>query len=242
LGLGIARVLPGCAPRCRLAESAAGVLAARRAEGQFALDVSVSSRDDPGMGILSDELRAIYSAARAEMQSRWARDLPDSELVLDDRWQRAARLGFGRDSSIYQSAYVYGTPRVGHDVWVGPLTLLDATGGLTIGDFVTISAGVQIYTHDTVARTVSGGVAPIDRSPVTIGDRTYVGSQTVVARGVSIGNGCVIGANSFVNRDIPDEAFAVGSPCRVIGKVVIVDGRVELRASDLAATGAPDHS
>ena len=194
------------------------------------------------MGTLADDLRAIYRAARADMQSRWARDLPDGELVLDDRWQRASRLGFGHDSSIYQSAYVYGSPKVGHDVWVGPLTLLDATGGLTIGDFVTISAGVQIYTHDTMARTVTGGMASIDRSPVTVGDCTYIGSQTVVARGVSIGKGCVIGANSFVNRDIPDEAFAVGSPCRVIGKVVIVDGRVELRPSGIAATGAPDQN
>jgi acetyltransferase-like isoleucine patch superfamily enzyme len=186
------------------------------------------------MDSLTEQLRAIYRAARADMRNRWARDLPDAELVLDDRWDRAVRLGFGRDSSIYQSSYVYGLPKVGHDVWVGPFTLLDATGGLTIGDHVTISAGVQIYTHDTVARTVTGGAAPIDQSPVSIGDRTYIGSQTVIARGVSIGQGCVIGANSFVNRDIPDDSFAVGSPCRVIGKVVTIGTRVELHSADPA--------
>jgi acetyltransferase-like isoleucine patch superfamily enzyme len=184
------------------------------------------------MDPLAEQLRTIFRAARIDMRTRWARDLPDSELVLDDRWDRAVRLGFGRDSSIYQSSYVYGSPKVGHDVWVGPFTLLDATGGLTIGDHVTISAGVQIYTHDTVARTVTGGIAPIDHSPVSIGDRTYLGSQTVIARGVSIGKGCVIGANSFVNRDIPDDSFAVGSPCRVIGRVVTVGTRVELRSLD----------
>jgi len=184
------------------------------------------------MDLLADRLRAIYRAARSDMRTRWDRDLPDAELLLDDRWDRAARLGFGRDSSIYQSAYVYGSPQVGHDVWVGPFTLLDATGGLTIGDHVTISAGVQIYTHDTVARTVTGGIAPIDHSPVSIGDRTYIGSQAVIARGVSIGKRCVIGANSFVNRDVPDDAFAVGSPCRVVGKVVVIGSRVELRSSD----------
>jgi acetyltransferase-like isoleucine patch superfamily enzyme len=197
------------------------------------LDVSFLGRDHPQMDSLPDELLAIYRAARTEMRARWDRDLPDAELVLDDRWDRAARLGFGARSSIYQSSYVYGSPKVGHDVWIGPFTLLDATGGLTIGDHVTISAGAQIYTHDTVARTVTGGTAPIDHSPVSIGDRTYVGSQTVIARGVSIGKGCVIGANSFVNRDIPDDAFAVGSPCRVVGKVVILGTQVELRSTDV---------
>ena len=194
------------------------------------------------MDSLAEQLRAIYRAARTEMRNRWARDLPDAELVLDDRWDRAVRLGFGHGSSIYQSSYVYGSPKVGHDVWVGPFTLLDATGGLTIGDHVTVSAGVQIYTHDTIAKSVTGGAAPIDRSPVSIGDRTYVGSQTVIARGVSIGSGCVIGANSFVNRDIPDDSFAVGSPCRVIGKVVTIGTRVELQSADPArpeALGPP---
>lgn len=75
-----------------------------------------------------------------------------------------------------------------------------------------------------------GGVAPIERAPVKVGRRTYLGASTVVAKGVVIDDHVVIGANSFVNRDVPDFAIAVGSPCRIIGHVKLAeDGTVELQ-------------
>jgi acetyltransferase-like isoleucine patch superfamily enzyme len=88
---------------------------------------------------------------------------------------------------------------------------------------------VQIHTHDTVKRALSGGAAPIERSPVTIGDSTYLGAQAVVDRGVTVGDHVVIGANAFVNRDIPPYTIGVGTPCRVIGAVRIdPDGEIQL--------------
>jgi acetyltransferase-like isoleucine patch superfamily enzyme len=197
----------------------------------------MSRRDHPGLGDesvepprddLESRIQELLKERRSETREKWNRDLPYDDL-LDDRWQRARTLGFGEDSSIYGSAYVYGTVNVGHHVWVGPFVLLDGTGGLTIGDYCTISAGVQVYSHDTIARTVSGWRREPDLAPVQIGSRTYVGSQTVIAKGVTIGDGCVIGAGSFVNRDLPDASFAVGTPCRRIGRVTVdADGNVEL--------------
>jgi acetyltransferase-like isoleucine patch superfamily enzyme len=49
----------------------------------------------------------------------------------------------------------------------------------------------------------------------------YVGPQSVIARGVTIGEHAVIGANSFVNRDVPPYAIAAGTPARAIGRVVV---------------------
>jgi acetyltransferase-like isoleucine patch superfamily enzyme len=154
------------------------------------------------------------------MRADWHRDLPLGEL-LSDRWRRAEALGFGPGASIYDSSYVYGDVTVGVNTWIGPFTLLDGSGGLSIGDWCSISAGVHIYTHDTVAWAVSGGRIPAERSPVAIGDNTYIGSRAVVARGVTIGDHCVIGAGSFVNRSIPPYSVAVGSPGRVIGSVEV---------------------
>lgn len=167
---------------------------------------------------LVEALQVLRGELSTAMRERWDRDLPFEEL-LADRWERAGRLGFGEGSSIYATAYVYGPVRAGRDVWIGPFVVLDGTGGLTIGDGATISAGVQVYSHDTVRRTLTGGVAQIDRSPVSIGDRSYLGADVIVARGVQIGHHVVIGAGSFVNRDVPDFAVAVGTPCRVIGHV-----------------------
>lgn len=175
-----------------------------------------------------DALRATVERAREDVRSRWDRDLPVQELV-DDRWERARRLGFGEASSIYADSYVYGDVRVGENTWIGPHTLLDGTGGLTIGSRCDISAGVQIYTHDTVRRVLSDGRQPTEQAGVEIGDNCHVGAQTVIVKGVRIGDHVVIGACSYVNRDIPSFTVAVGVPCRPIGRVVVdADGTVEL--------------
>ena len=56
---------------------------------------------------------------------------------------------------------------------------------------------------------------------MAIGDCCYVGSQTVIAKGVTIGAHSVIGAHSFVNRDIPAYTVAYGVPCRPAGRVEV---------------------
>lgn len=175
-------------------------------------------------GILDEELvRGLwdsYSALRATMAQSWNRDLPFEELIFD-RWERARHLGFGRESSIYHMSYVFGDVEVGEHTWIGPFTLLDGTGGLTIGAWCSISAGVQIYTHDTVKRALSGGSVEAERSPVVIGDRCYLGASAIVARGVRIGNCAVVGAHAFVNRDVEAYAIVAGVPARRIGTVRI---------------------
>jgi acetyltransferase-like isoleucine patch superfamily enzyme len=177
---------------------------------------------------LLGELRALLSELRAEMRERWHRDLPLEELI-GDRWERAQSLGFGEGSSIYASCYVYGDVRVGRRTWIGPHTLLDGSGGLVIGDGCDISAGAQLYTHDTVRRVLSDGRAEIEHSPVAIGDRVHVGAGAIVLKGVAIGDESVIAAGSVVNRSIPANVVAAGVPCRPIGTVEIApDGRISL--------------
>lgn len=52
--------------------------------------------------------------------------------------------------------------------------------------------------------------------PITIGDNCWLASNVTVIGGVNIGSGSVIGAGSVVTRDIPNNVFAAGVPCRVI--------------------------
>lgn len=159
-----------------------------------------------------------YESLRNRMRERWQRDLPFDELLFD-RWERARTLGFGNGSSVYHNSYIYGDVHVGENTWIGPYTLLDGSAGLAIGSYCSISAGVQIYTHDTVKWALTGGQAAYERAPVVIGDCCYIGSQTVIAKGVTVGDHCVIGACSFVNRDVPPYSVAFGRPCRVAGRV-----------------------
>jgi acetyltransferase-like isoleucine patch superfamily enzyme len=164
-----------------------------------------------------------------QMRERWRRDLPFDELLFD-RWQRARELGFGQDASIYHNSYVYGEVQVGSNTWIGPYTVLDGSGGLVIGRYCSISAGVHIYTHDSVQWALSGGIAPYEHAPVHIGDCCYIGSQSVIAKGVTIGHHCVIGACAFVNRDIPPYSIAVGVPARVIGPVNLASQSIDRNA------------
>lgn len=55
--------------------------------------------------------------------------------------------------------------------------------------------------------------------PVRIGDGTWLGQGVVVCPGVTIGEHCVVGANSVVRHDIPDHCLAAGSPARVIRRI-----------------------
>ncbi len=167
---------------------------------------------------LLQQMRDMYERLKLETRRQWQRDLPLEEMIFD-RWERAKSLGFGEGTSIYHNSYVFGEVKVGARTWIGPLTLLDGSGGLTIGSYCSISTGVQIYTHDTVKWALSGGKAGPDRAPVKIGDCCYIGSQTVVIKGVTIGDHCLIGACSMVNEDLPPYSIGIGIPCRRTGYI-----------------------
>lgn len=162
-------------------------------------------------------LREFLGLRRGEVRDKFDRTLPFGDYV-SDRWEKAKSLGFGEGASIYDTAHVYGDVTAGKNTWIGPFVILDGSGGgLAIGDNCTIAAGVQIYTHDTVAWATSGGTMPYEHAPTRIGSNCYIGPNTVVAKGVTIGEGAVIGANSLVLKDVPQGARAFGTPARVQG-------------------------
>jgi acetyltransferase-like isoleucine patch superfamily enzyme len=140
--------------------------------------------------------------------------------LLSERAENAAAYGFGEGTTMYDNVLVLGQVQVGRHTWIGPGCILDGSGGgLRIGDYCSISSGVQIYTHQTVRRSVSMGVEPIEYAPTSIGDGVYLGPNVVVQMGVTIGDRVVVGANSFVNRDIGAGLKAFGTPARIQGSV-----------------------
>ena len=161
-------------------------------------------------------LEQYWLLRQQEVDLQWKRTLPLADYVVD-RWQKAKLLGFGEGTSIYDSALILGDVFVGKNTWIGPNTVLDGSGGLSIGDYCSISAGVQIYSHDSIQWALSSGKAEYEKAPTSIGNNCYLGPNVVVAKGITIGSRCVIGANSLVLHDIPSCSKAYGSPCRVMG-------------------------
>ena len=84
-----------------------------------------------------------------------------------------------------------------------------------IGDFTLFGPSVQIY---TATHPLDAGLRRAQEygKPVTIGSDVWVGGAAVICPGVSIGSRAVIGAGSVVTRDVPEQVFAAGNPCRVI--------------------------
>lgn len=179
----------------------------------------------PEILALQEALHALHGRLRDAMRAAWNRSIPFDELLFD-RWERARSLGFGEGTSIYHNSYVYGDVHVGKHTWIGPFTVLDGSGGIDIGDFCSISSGVHIYSHDSVKWALSGGKAPYERKPVKIGHCCYIGSDSVIAKGATIGNHVLVAACSFVNKDLPDFAIAAGTPCRILGRVELLNGDV----------------
>lgn len=97
-----------------------------------------------------------------------------------------------------------------------------SAGQVTIGDNVLLGSNVYISdrSHGDATRAAIG-IPPIERpltsrGPVVIEDNVWIGQNTVILSGVTIGRGSIIGANSVVTGDIPQGSVAAGAPARVI--------------------------
>jgi len=95
----------------------------------------------------------------------------------------------------------------GYKTDIGAFTYINAQYGVTIEDFVQIGSHCSIYSVSTIDKK---------QGPVLLKKNCRIGSHSVVMPGVTIGINAVVGAFSFVNRDIPDDAVACGVPVKVI--------------------------
>ncbi len=158
-----------------------------------------------------EELKILYKQLDNDMKTQFERHVSIGDLIID-RWERAKTYGFGEGTSCYDNVLIIGEVKVGKNCWIGPNVILDGSGGLTIGDNCSISAGAQIYTHDSVQWATSMGETEICRKPTIIGNGVYVGPQSIVTMGITVGDQCVIGAMSLVMESLAPRAKAYGIP------------------------------
>jgi acetyltransferase-like isoleucine patch superfamily enzyme len=154
-----------------------------------------------------------------------ARPVP-TRLGIALRWVLLRRLAWrcGDCVAISEGVYLFRMEHaaIGDHVSVHPLCYLDATGGLTIGNDVSIAHGVSILTteHDYAAPGVATRDAPVRAAAVAIGDDVWIGAGARILAGVTIGDHAVVGAGAVVTRDVPPRQVVGGVPARALKPAV----------------------
>jgi len=97
--------------------------------------------------------------------------------------------------------------KLGYKTDIGAFTYINAQNGVTIENNVQIGSHCAIYSVSTIDEK---------EGSVTLKKNCRIGSHSVVMPGVTVGENSVVGAFSFVNKDIPANAIAFGVPVKVV--------------------------
>ena len=134
---------------------------------------------------------------------------------------------------------------IGDHVWVWHHSILDATGGLNIGEGCQIGAWAGIFTHGShdAIRLLGRSFVDIQnskrpgyvRKPVKIGSYTFIASGVIILPGVTIGDGCIIGSHCVITSAVPDHSVVVAQAGRTVGNTLRSDAAL-LQKEDFSAT------
>ena len=103
---------------------------------------------------------------------------------------------------------------IGENVFINACCHFQDHGGVTLGD------GCQIG-HNVVFATLNHGIEPENRrftypAPIVLGRNVWVGSNSTILQGVTIGDNSVVAAGAVVTKDVPADTIVGGVPARVI--------------------------
>jgi acetyltransferase-like isoleucine patch superfamily enzyme len=178
-------------------------------------------------GTLAERLRLMRAARRVGGEVRWPFRLPHPKgRGVAHQVELGAGAWIGRGAWLN----VVGPDarlRIGEGTCIGEDFTVATSSSVDIGSGCLFSARVVVldHLHDIegwVRDAWEQGLPPrfswalTPGRPVTIGPGTWLGINVAIMPGVSIGQGCVVGANSVVTRDLPDYSVAAGAPARVL--------------------------
>lgn len=108
---------------------------------------------------------------------------------------------------------------IGDNCYIGKNVLLDLKGKIYIKNNVTISMSSTILSHIDVGKSQLGVIYPPFHQRTVLEGHCYIGADSCILPGVKIGEGCIVGAGSLVNKDAQAGALVAGSPAKIIKKL-----------------------
>lgn len=170
-------------------------------------------------------LRIHRHAMRSEAYIRF----PVQGNVLESLDGGRLRLGKGTllEPQCWITIAEGGRVSIGEGCFLNIGTMIACQNEVTIGDHVMFANGCFVsdaahaYDRDDIPVTWQGFTS---KGPTRIGSNCWFGVNCVVSNGITIGDRCVIGANSVVTKDLPDGVIAAGSPAKVIREIEFRSG------------------
>ena len=167
-------------------------------------------------GILYRNIRVIGGPLILNIKGRIK--MPRDSALTFVNGSKSSTLGIVRPCklSVYKDATLVIHGRVGMSNAV-----IVATKRIEIGKNVMIGGGVTIVDSDFHSLNYCDWFTERDINemisvPVSIGNNVFIGMNSIILKGVNIGDGAVIAAGSVVTKDIPANCIAAGNPCKVI--------------------------
>lgn len=169
----------------------------------------------------------IYVQRSSWIQKKMHPDIIKGRIIIGDNFSCNNKLT-SNSVGVFQPCYFnIGTSgsriEIGNHVGISGSTI-NATTSITIGDYTIIGSGCLITdtdSHPIIAeyRQRVDYLKYTKSKPIKIGKSVFIGARSIIMKGVTIGDGAVVGAGSVVTQDVPANTIVAGNPARIIRKI-----------------------
>ena len=144
-----------------------------------------------------------------------------AEKILTDR-ERAAYYNLPEGCRMRENSKIISPEnfRCGKHVWIGEGAILDASGGLEVGEHTSIGLSVFVWTHTSHKTNLNMANYPgsdlIERKPTKIGSGVFIAGPSVILAGTTLGDRTVVLPLSCVTKSFEGNCIIGGSPAKLI--------------------------
>ncbi len=163
-------------------------------------------------------MKTFFFYLRYYLNNHWVGHVPFHGFRM--WWYRSImKIQIGDGTSIQLNACFYGNEihqiSIGKGTMINPRAVFNASAPITIGERVQIAHAVEFYTADHYPDSEDFAAR---YSPIRVEDNVWIGSRATILRGVTLGEGCIVGVGAVVTKSVEPYTIVGGVPARVIGK------------------------